>query len=277
MGEPALPALPEAAPGRFACGCPRDRQSTATAGAFGLRFGVHLPRCTLRTHEHPEARIVLPLQHVFESRHGRRTLPVRHGEALYRPAGQPHSDRYAAPVGCVVVLMPSAAGLPPVADAFVAQGPAFAGVAHALRAEMAAGDGAAPLVREGLAVLAATLVLQRRPLVEHGTPAWLATVRERLADPDAAAPTLAELARAVDRDPAHVAETFRRAYGQSVGATLRRLRLERARGALLRDPGRALADVALQAGFADQSHFARHFRRLFGVPPGQYRSRQGDS
>ena len=275
MDRAAPASTRQAAEACLPCGCPRAAHATATAGAFGLRFGVNLPRCGLRAHDHPEARLVLPLQHVFESVHARRALPVRAGEALYRPASQSHADRYDVPVACVVLLLPDAAGSPRIGDAFVARSAGLAELARALRAEMPADDAAAGLVREGLALAATTLALQRRPLAERGSPAWLRTVVDRLADTSAAAPTLSELGIAVDRDPTHVAETFRRAYGQSVGATLRRLRLERARGALLRDPGRALADVALQAGFADQSHFARHFRRLFGVTPGQYRRRQG--
>jgi len=259
---------------RLPCGCPRAAHSTATAGAFGLRFGVHLPRCTLRQHDHPEARLVMPLQHVMESCHARRALLVRAGEALYRPACQAHADRYVVAVGCLVLLLPDDAVQPRLADAFVARSAGVADISRALLAEMPAHDTAADLVREGLALAATTLALQHRPLAERGSPVWLRTVVERLANAAAAAPTLSELARAVDRDPAHVAETFRRVYGQSVGATLRRLRLERARSALVRDPDRALADVAFQAGFADQSHFTRHFRRLFGVTPGQYRRRR---
>ena len=218
---------------------------------------------------------MLPLEQVFESCHGRRALRVRAGEALYRPSGQTHADRYAAPVGCVVLLLPDATGLPTVGDAFVAQSAELGALTRALLEEMSAADEAAALVREGLAVLASTLVLQRRPLAGHGTPRWLRTVVDRLADPCAPAPTLAVLADAVGRDPAHVATTFRRVYGQTVGTALRRSRLEQARGALARDAGCALADVALRAGFADQSHFTRHFRRLFGVTPGEYRRRRG--
>ena len=275
MRDGARDPLWLAAHGRFACGCPRPPRLAAPAGAFGLRYSVHLPRCTLATHEHPEARIVLPLQHAFESRHARRMLAVRRGEALYRPAGQPHEDRCGLPVGQLALLLPAGLGLPRVGDAFVAQGGELAGVANALLAELAADDSAAGLVREGLAQLAATLVLQRRPLTERGAPRWLRTVVDRLADASAPAPTLGELARAVDRAPAHVAATFKRAYGQSVGTTLRRLRLEQARHCLSGNPDCTLAEAALHAGFADQSHFTRHFSRLFGVTPGAYRRRQG--
>jgi AraC-like DNA-binding protein len=34
--------------------------------------------------------------------------------------------------------------------------------------------------------------------------------------------------------------------------------------------GVSVADVAAASGFTDQSHFTRHFRRMFGVPPGRW-------
>ncbi len=42
---------------------------------------------------------------------------------------------------------------------------------------------------------------------------------------------------------------------------------------LLQDPERRLIDVALEAGYSDQAHFNRAFRRWAGVSPGEYRRR----
>jgi AraC-like DNA-binding protein/mannose-6-phosphate isomerase-like protein (cupin superfamily) len=36
--------------------------------------------------------------------------------------------------------------------------------------------------------------------------------------------------------------------------------------------GRSIAEVAVETGFADQSHLGRFFRRIFGVTPGRYRA-----
>jgi AraC-like DNA-binding protein len=47
-------------------------------------------------------------------------------------------------------------------------------------------------------------------------------------------------------------------------------RLDRARRAIR--AGDTLADAAIAAGFADQSHFTRHFRRAFGMSPGRWRA-----
>jgi len=47
-----------------------------------------------------------------------------------------------------------------------------------------------------------------------------------------------------------------------------RIRVEAARRMLL--SGFAIATVAAELGFADQSHFTRHFRRVMGITPAQY-------
>jgi AraC-like DNA-binding protein len=61
---------------------------------------------------------------------------------------------------------------------------------------------------------------------------------------------------------------FRAQYGIAPHAYLVQVRVNRAKR-LLAD-GRSATEVALDAGFADQSALTRHFRRAFGVPPGAY-------
>ncbi|HBZ55962.1 MAG TPA: AraC family transcriptional regulator, partial [Syntrophobacteraceae bacterium] len=46
--------------------------------------------------------------------------------------------------------------------------------------------------------------------------------------------------------------------------------IRRARGML--SQGRPIAEVAQATGFSDQSHLTRHFKRILGVTPGQYRN-----
>jgi AraC-like DNA-binding protein len=47
------------------------------------------------------------------------------------------------------------------------------------------------------------------------------------------------------------------------------MRLTRSLGALR--AGVPVTEVAAASGFTDQSHFTRHFKRAFGVPPGRWR------
>jgi AraC family transcriptional regulator len=49
-------------------------------------------------------------------------------------------------------------------------------------------------------------------------------------------------------------------------------RVERSKQFLQGDGELPLVQVTLRAGFSDQSQFARHFKRLVGVTPGQFRT-----
>lgn len=61
---------------------------------------------------------------------------------------------------------------------------------------------------------------------------------------------------------------FRRHYGMSPSRYCTQIRVERAQSLL--NAGASIADVAVAAGFADQSHLTRHFRAVLGVTPARY-------
>lgn len=79
---------------------------------------------------------------------------------------------------------------------------------------------------------------------------------------------LEEAARLVHAHPAHLVRAFGRSFGIAPHQYLMSRRVERARRLLLR--GMRPADTAVAAGFYDQAHLTRHFRRLVGVTPGRY-------
>jgi len=257
------------------CGCPRIYFSRSGAGGFGLRYALNLPGCSQGRHHHSEARIVLSLRTGFESRYGDRSVGVADSAALFRPAGEDHADRFTTPTPTLALLLPTDNEAGMLRRPFVLQDESFAGIAATICREMTAYDAASTLVVEGLALLASSKLLHSRPLGEKRAPHWIATVRERVEADYADPPTLAELGRMVGRDAAYVAATFKRIYGGSVGTYLRQQRLWQARRCMDEEPECALSDVAQRCGFTDQSHFTRHFRRLFAVTPAEYRRRQG--
>ncbi|GFO55368.1 transcriptional regulator [Geomonas sp. Red276] len=81
--------------------------------------------------------------------------------------------------------------------------------------------------------------------------------------------TLGEIAQGLCCTPYHLIRSFKKECGLSPHAYLLRLRLEKARE-LIRQ-GLPLVEVALQAGFADQSHLTRHFKTNYGITPGGFR------
>lgn len=279
MADQALGAAVErpekaAPPRRLACGCPAEYSGDLTAGGFRVRYSRYLPSCTAGVHQHHEARIVLPIRGEFSSGYGRRMIPIEVGQALYRPSDEDHADRYETPTDCLALLLPDGGAYRRLDAPIVVRDMALARAALAMKAEVNARDQASELVAEGLAILMSSIVLQRAPQTERVAPRWISTVRERLDGASDAVPSLADLARDVDRDPAYVAATFQRAYGVSVGVYFRRLKLWQARDQIDVDPFLSLSDIAQDCGFADQSHFTRHFRRLIGIAPGAYRARR---
>ncbi|HEX3476177.1 MAG TPA: AraC family transcriptional regulator [Kofleriaceae bacterium] len=101
------------------------------------------------------------------------------------------------------------------------------------------------------------------------TPAWLDHARELLFARIARPPRLDELARAVGVHPVHLAQAFRRRWGVAPLGYVRAHRVFRAVERIAR--GEPLASVALEVGFADQSHMTRAIQRARRSPPGRLR------
>ncbi|HNB73656.1 MAG TPA: AraC family transcriptional regulator [Acidobacteriota bacterium] len=80
---------------------------------------------------------------------------------------------------------------------------------------------------------------------------------------------LEELASLSNLSPFHFNRMFSLHFGMPPHAFQTQLRVMRAQ-ALLRQ-GWSIPQVASQTGFADQSHLNRHFKRVTGLTPGQYR------
>lgn len=66
----------------------------------------------------------------------------------------------------------------------------------------------------------------------------------------------------------HLMRLFKKYLGMSPHAYLIQLRLELAKELLSR--GQTIADTAILAGFSDQSHLTRRFKKRYGVTPGVY-------
>ncbi|WP_322025632.1 AraC family transcriptional regulator [Burkholderia sp. BCC1977] len=96
-------------------------------------------------------------------------------------------------------------------------------------------------------------------------------MRERLAADLTCTVTLDDVAQAAGLSPFHAARLFTRTTGMPPHAWRNQLRLQRALAPLR--AGASIADVAAASGFVDQSHFTRHFKRMFGVPPGRWQAR----
>jgi AraC family transcriptional regulator len=132
-------------------------------------------------------------------------------------------------------------------------------------------DDVSPLAMEGLAleVLAETS-RGRWAVPERKPPRWLVQARELVYDRFAERLALEEIAGAVGVHPVHLCRVFRQKYGCTLGDYVRKLRMDFASRQLLTSQ-KSLVEIALAAGFADQSHFTKAFRRSTGMTPVEFR------
>jgi AraC-like DNA-binding protein len=104
-------------------------------------------------------------------------------------------------------------------------------------------------------------------------PDWLRRLRqEAVHDEHHRARSVAALAVRAGCSASHLAHLWKRYFGAGIAADLRRERLTEAAAQLQADPGMAVALVARRWGWDDPRHFARDFRRRFGLPPARWRA-----
>jgi len=234
-------------------------------------------RTVLPRHTHERASLVVMLEGSFDLELTSATRHCGPTAVFSEPAGSAHTNRMGTAGAHVVVVQPDPAErelFRPFAAVLEAPTHRYhgglAGRASQLARELRAGDDLGALAAEGI-VMELLVTLTRLAPGRRGRPAaWLWRAQELLHARFGETVRLAEVAREVGVHPAHLARAFRGQFGVTVGEYVRRLRLEWAAAELERAEA-SLARVALAAGFADQSHFTRAFRRYTGLTPSVYR------
>lgn len=83
------------------------------------------------------------------------------------------------------------------------------------------------------------------------------------------APSIAELSSACDITPEYFRKLFKSFYGISPLKYINDLKISHAK-ALLESKMYSVAEVALQSGFSDATHFSREFKKATGLSPSKY-------
>ncbi|WP_312917947.1 AraC family transcriptional regulator [Stutzerimonas kunmingensis] len=110
------------------------------------------------------------------------------------------------------------------------------------------------------------------PTQPHAEPLQqLSRAADYIAEHCTEALRLEDICQAAELSPSYLIRTFRQHYGMTPHAYLLNRRIQRSQHWLRQ--GHDLAEVALAAGFADQAHFQRTFKRQLAATPGQYRDR----
>lgn len=224
-----------------------------TSAEYGLWAGDMAPALGAHFHDDGQLTLVLAGSRKFELRGDE--LLVSAGQCLYIPAGLPHRSlpHFAAGTLCLNIYY-----TPQTAQ----QLPALMEIA-----QFTAG---APEIDMTLLLPQLDALLAAMPVAAEGSsPAiCLQAFRNSLL-------SIADIAADCGLSREAYSRKFARDVGMSPHAYRIVGRLNAARRQL-RD-GVAVAEIAADCGFADQSHFGRHFFRAFGVTPGAYRHRMRKS
>jgi AraC family transcriptional regulator len=250
---------------------------TARVGGFTLTEGVHAEGTVLPWHTHSGPTMCFVLQGSFTEISGGVSIACRPATFKVTPAGERHCDRFdqGDVRGLMIEVDPARVeSVRPYSrlleERVAFQGGLLAAIAGRIHQEFRRMDQAAPLAIEGLLLELLAAGARSSSQVSGTQPAWLGDVIEMLRSHSGSHWTLSQLAAAVQVHPVTLARAFRRAHACSVGEYVRRLRLERA-AQELGETTRPIAEIAMTAGFADQSHFSNVFRRQTGMSPSAFR------
>ena len=245
---------------------------TRTLPEFELREARYRPGYAGSEHRHALPYFGLVAEGSFVERSPRGRARYGSGSVHAHPADDPHAGTVGSLGARCFSILPGArlaeglasAGLggdiPPYAAAFASRchrGFALDDLASGLECEAAA-----------LELVAAMLRLHQTR--ERSTPRWLFVARDFLHAHEEGTLTLSALADVAGVHPVHLARVFQRVLGVTPAGYLRGLRFERACRALA-ETEQPLAEVALAAGYASQSHLTRDFRARAGTTPAAYR------
>jgi AraC family transcriptional regulator len=231
----------------------------------------------LKSHVHERAYISIVLRGAYTERCGASNVSCEVGHVILHAEGEVHSNYFLEEGYCINLEI-----LPHFADRLreygVDHGTRISMASRRnmrlgfnLQSEVAQRDSASELAIEGIAMeLIAQLIRNRAaetaPRKEH----WLARANEMIHDRYREPITLKELADYSQVHPVHLARTFRKHHGCSVGDYIRRLRVAGASREIA-STHLSIAEIASLYGFSDQSHLCRTMKDYTGKSPTQLR------
>jgi AraC-like DNA-binding protein len=247
-------------------------------GGLTLSESVFPPGLTIPPHEHTCAFFCLVLEGRCTASCDRRTWTGGRWTLTFYPAGLAHANEWHDSGGRVLNVefappwLERLQGWKAILDRPADyQGGPPVWLAKRLFEECRRRDDVSPLAVEGLVLeLLAECSRSHVEIPHTQPPRWLDHVRVLLHDRFSENLSLAEVAAAAGISADHLARSFRQCHGCTVGEHVRRLRVEFACRQLAASE-QPLVEIALDAGFTDQSHFTKTFKRLMGVTPAVFR------
>ena len=227
-------------------------------------------------HEHEHAYFMLTDQCIYRERLGSRAAEHPPNTVLWRPPGIAHADGMPSSNGrafSVYIkgeLLKRFSNYAKIPVDFSENNSYLVFLAQQLRREFRSWSQGSVLIAEGLVLEMLGYAARKETPADKSPPKWLLDIVEKLEDEFLEIHTNTALAKDVGVHPVHLARTFRRYYGRSIGYFIKEKRVNLAMQLILQGD-HSLAEISCASGFSDQSQFTRAFKKIAGITPGAFR------
>ncbi|MEA2237504.1 MAG: AraC family transcriptional regulator [Thermoanaerobaculia bacterium] len=268
---------------------PRNARVSAADARFGtLLRRVELPASSLTSTAYPPQLRLTPHTHTgafllfvrdggFIEEHNKGRERCDRFSCIYRPAFDEHANEFDDGGAVLAAVDLGPAWVTRLRDAgfngerFRVRSPFVDQFGDRLDAELAAPDSMSEIVIESLATEVIVFASRLAGKSGGGRNAWPERARRLIEEEFASPLSLGGIASEVGVHPVHLARQFRASQGCTVGEYIRRVHVGFARRELVMT-SKPIAEIALAAGFFDQSQLTKTFKRVTGRTPAAYRA-----
>ena len=253
----------------------------ASVAGFVLTERAYAPDLRLPEHSHQEPDFCFVLSGSFTEISGKHVRYCRPRSLLFHPSGEAHSDHFHTDTRCLGLQFENGRMDDPLKSRAKltrtpvnSRGGRLSQLAAQLYREFCVSDAVSQIMIEGLVLQMMAETFRQSNALAPVAPAWLEQVRDFLGENFSRPPSLRDLATAAGVHPVHLGREFRRFYGRTITQYVGQRRLDFVCHEMSQSRA-SLIDIALAAGFFDQSHFSRTFKAQMGMTPNQYRATLG--
>lgn len=246
---------------------------------FLVTEGDHPPGLVLPTHAHELAFIGIALKGSYTEIISKRPQECGPHSLQFLPAGEPHSYAIGqAGVRCLSIeikphRLEGIRRFSPAVDqaVHIRQG-VLSSLVLRLYKEVCLRDSASVLTLEGLILeTLGDAIRQNLRCSSSAQPLWLRQAKDFIHENARGDLSLIGVAADAGVHPTYLARMFRKFYSCSVGEYVRRVRLDYAVRELT-ESNKSLAEIAVAAGFYDQSHLTHEFKLHLNMTPARFRA-----
>lgn len=245
---------------------------------FSLMNATYPPGIKLPRHSHTRACFSVVLEGGLSETYGRRSLEWRPLSVGFNPPDEEHSNFVHNAGARFLIVEISAEWLRRVSEyskaltqSFILQSRQLRYLGLRLYTEARQIDSVSQLAIEGLLleIVAETSRLDVKRKPDRCSP-WLEQAREVIHAHFADSLSITAIAQTVGVHPVHLSRVFKIHHRCTIGDYIRQLRIDFVCRELS-TTSTSLSEIAQQAGFFDQAHLSRTFKRLTNMTPAQYR------